>query len=274
VVHENLIRSFPEKSQEEILLITKKYYHHLCDLGLEILKYSRMTEDELDRRIKFQNLDIYNEFFQQGKSIILLGMHYNNWEWSTSLPRYANAQFIGIYNAIRNNKQLEKFIINMRQRFGTKVIEINHSTRTLFEFHNSENPKVLALVADQSAPKSSEFWTIFLNQETSFFMGPMRIAMKSNQPVMLHHTKKVGRGKYEVFHYKLVENPSEVSPEYIMSAYIQKMEEIIKDEPEYWLWSHRRWKLKRPKNLQLHDRFKLMSEDITKNNSIELIDKN
>jgi KDO2-lipid IV(A) lauroyltransferase len=82
----------------------------------------------------------------------------------------------------------------------------------------------------------------------------MKIAMKTNQPVVLHHTRKTGRGRYEVYHYKLIENPAEVKPEEIMLAYISRLEEIIREEPEYWLWSHRRWKHKRPENTRIYER--------------------
>jgi len=254
VVHENLTRSFPEKSQEEIRKITKKFYHHLSDLGLETIKFNQMTEKQIDERLIVHDLDIYEEYYKQGKSIVLLGQHHNNWEWSGSIQRYIKAQYLVVYNPVRKNKALEKFILDTRERFGAKSIPVNHSVRTALEFNNAKRPGALILAADQTPPANSQFWTTFLNQETAFFAGPMKIAIKTNQPVILHHTRKVGRSKYEVFHYKLIENPAEVKPEEILMAYIQKLEEIIQTEPEYWLWSHRRWKHKRPENIELYPR--------------------
>jgi len=254
VVHENLIRSFPEKSLAEIKTITKKFYHHLSDLGLETIKFNQMTEKQIDERLKVNNLDIYEEYYQQGKSIVLLGQHHNNWEWSGSMQRLIKAQYLVVYNPVRKNKALEKFILQTRERFGAKSIPVNHSVRTALEFNHAKRPGALILAADQTPPPNSQFWTTFLNQETAFFSGPMKIAIKTNQPVVLHHTRKIGRGKYEVFHYKLIENPSEVKPEDILMAYVQKLEEIIRSEPEYWLWSHRRWKHKRPANIELYKR--------------------
>jgi len=254
VVHENLTRSFPEKSQEEIRKITKKFYHHLSDLGLETIKFNQMTEKQIDERLIVHDLDIYEEYYNQGKSIVLLGQHHNNWEWSGSIQRYIKAQYLVVYNPVRKNKALEKFILDSRERFGAKSIPVNHSVRTALEFNNAKRPGALILAADQTPPANSQFWTTFLNQETAFFAGPMKIAIKTNQPVILHHTRKVGRSKYEVFHYKLIENPAEVKPEEILMAYIQKLEEIIQTEPEYWLWSHRRWKHKRPENIELYPR--------------------
>lgn len=254
VVHENLTRSFPEKSPEEIKKITKKFYHHLSDLGLETIKFNQMTEKQIDERLKVHNLDIFEEYYNQGKSIVLLGQHHNNWEWSGSIQRYIKAQYLVVYNPVRKNKELEKFILQSRERFGAKSIPVNHSVRTALEFNNAKRPGALILAADQTPPANSQFWTTFLNQETAFFAGPMKIAIKTNQPVVLHHTRKVGRSKYEVFHYKLIENPGEVKPEEILMAYVLKLEEIIQSEPEYWLWSHRRWKHKRPAHISLYER--------------------
>ena len=254
IVHENLVHSFPEKSPEEIRKITKKFYHHLSDLGLETIKFYGMTEKEIDDRLKINNLEVYEEYYNRGQSIILLGMHHNNWEWSGSMQRFIKAQFLVVYNPVRKNKALERFILDTRERFGAKSIQVNHSVRTALEFNHAERPGALILAADQTPPANSQFWTTFLNQETAFFSGPMKIAIKTNQPLVLHHTRKVGRGRYEVFHYKLIENPSQVKPEEILMEYVQQLEEIIRAEPEYWLWSHRRWKHKRPANVKLYER--------------------
>jgi KDO2-lipid IV(A) lauroyltransferase len=254
VVRENLVNSFPEKSLNEIKRIEKKFYHHLSDLGLETIKFNQMTEEEIDDRLKVYNLDIYEEYYNQGKSMILLGMHHNNWEWSGSMQRFIKSQYLVVYNPVRKNKALERFILESRERFGAQSIQVNHSVRTALALNESERPGALVLAADQTPPPNSQFWTTFLNQETGFFTGPMKIAMKTNQPVVLHHTRKTGRGCYEVYHYKLIENPAEVKPEEIMLAYISRLEEIIREEPEYWLWSHRRWKHKRPENTRIYER--------------------
>jgi len=254
IVHENLVRSFPEKSPEEIKLITKKFYHHLGDLGIETIKYHGMTEKQIDDRLKVHNLDIFENYYNQGKSIIVLGIHYNNWEWSSSMQRNLKAQFLMVYNPTAKHKKTERFLLDTRERFGALTVPTNQTFRIAFEFNNSERPGGLMLVADQTGPAHSQFWTTFLNQETAFFTGPMKIAIKTNQPVIMHHTRKVGRGRYEVFHYKLVDNPLEVQPEEILMKYLTKLEEIIREEPAYWLWSHRRWKHKRPANTKLYER--------------------
>jgi Kdo2-lipid IVA lauroyltransferase/acyltransferase len=212
-----------------------------------------MTIKEIEDRFKIHNLEIFEDYYQQGKSVILLGMHYNNWEWSSYIQHFIKSQFVVVYNPVRKNKELEKFILSTRERFGAKSIQVNLSVRTALDFNKAERPGVLILGADQTPPANSQFWTTFLNQETAFFSGPMKIAMKTNQPVVFHHTQKTGRGKYEVFHYRLIENPADLKPEEILMAYVTKLEEIINAEPEYWLWSHRRWKHKRPSNIEMYE---------------------
>jgi KDO2-lipid IV(A) lauroyltransferase len=251
VVHENLTRSFPEKSAEEIRQITKRYYHHLSDLGIETIKFSNMTEAEINDRIKLNNAEIFEEYYQKGKSAILLGMHHNNWEWALYFQRVVKAQLLVVYDQLRSNKAMERFLLDSRERFGAKSVVIEQSARVAFSLNQAKRPSVLLLLADQTSPANSQIWANFLNQETAFFAGPMKIAVKTNQPVMFFHIRKVGRSRYEAFVYKLVENPSEVEPEQIMLDYVRKMEEIIRAEPEYWLWTHRRWKHKRPAHIPL-----------------------
>jgi len=252
VVHENLIHSFPEKSSKEIKKITKKFYHHLSDVGLETIKFYGMTEKQINDRLKINNLELYEDYYNQGRSIVVLGMHHNNWEWSGYMQRFTKAQFLVVYNPTKSNKMLERFILDTRERFGTISVPVNEAVRTVLDYNRKKLNWSLMLASDQTAPAASQFWTTFLNQETAFFIVPAKIAIKTNQPVIMHHTRKISRGRYEVFHYKLVENPTDFSPEEIMMIYVKKLEEIIQAEPEYWLWSHRRWKHKLPVNVELH----------------------
>ena len=251
VVYTNLRNSFPEKDEKEIEQIARRYYHHLCDLFLETAKLYRITGKELDERLVVKGLDKTEDYFRQGKSYVLIGMHYNNWEWSTTVQRDCSHQILIVYNPVRNNKEMERYLLDSRERFGSKTVAVNHSARTVFKFNQSGQPTCLFLAADQTPSKKSRFWTTFLNQETPFFSGPERIAIKTNQPVFLHYTRKTGRGKYEVNLIELFPEPAKVSPDMILLTYVEKLEQIIREKPEYWLWSHRRWKHKRPEGVEL-----------------------
>ena len=251
VVYENLKHSFPEKSQQEINTIMKKFFQHLCDVSLETLKYSRMNEKVVDERVKMRGMEIIEEYYKQGKSVILLTMHYNNWEWTGAMQRYMTAEFSYVYNDLRSNREFENFMLKSRVHLGGKSVPVGHSVRTALSFASSSKPQGLMLVADQTSPSNSQFWTTFLNQETAFFSGPMKIAVKTNQPVVFLHIRKTSRGHYEFCISKLIDNPAEVNSDKILLAYVRKIESIIKAEPEFWLWSHRRWKHKRPENIPL-----------------------
>ena len=251
VVYSNLRNSFPEKNKKEIDRIARHFYRHLCDLILESVKFYRMSEKDLDKRFAFHGLEKTNAYAAQGKSIILIGMHYNNWEWSSALQRFSAHQALVVFNPLRNNAKMEQFLCHARERFGSKTVPINLSARTAIQFNKKGQPTCLFLVADQTPSQQSHFWTTFLNQETPFFSGPERIAIKTGQPVFLHYTRKVARGKYEVDLIELFPEPGKVTSDTILLTYIDRMEKIIREKPEYWLWSHRRWKHKRPEDIAL-----------------------
>lgn len=254
VVYINLKNSFPEKSKKEIDQIERRYYHHFCDLILESVKGYRMTRKDISKRLKVNGIEKINAYAEQGKSIILIGMHYNNWEWSALAQPLSRHQLLIVFNPLRNNPPMEDFLIEMREHYGSKTVPINHSARAAMQFNKAGQPTCLFLAADQTPSQQSHFWTTFLNQETPFFTGPERIAIKTNQPVFFHHTRKTGRGKYEVDLTELFPEPARVAADTILLTYIDRMEKIIREKPEYWLWSHRRWKHKRPENIPLVSR--------------------
>jgi len=251
VIFNNLRNSFPEKSEKEIIKTAGKFYRHFCDMSLETIKLYSMSEKQIDKRIQFNYPKIIDDYFVQGKSIIIFGMHYNNWEWSSAGQRKGIHQLLMIYNPIRGNQAFEKYILHLRGKWGGKSIPVHQSARLAIQFTKMEKPTALWLAADQTPPASSQFWTIFLNQEAPFFSGPEKIAYRSDQPVFFHHTRKVKRGRYEVDFIPLFEHPGKIESKDILLAYIRKMEEIIREKPEYYLWSHRRWKHKRPMDIPL-----------------------
>jgi KDO2-lipid IV(A) lauroyltransferase len=251
VITENLAKAFPEKTSSEIQKITNKFYHHSCDIFFETIKSYSISTEQMEKRMKFKNIEMLNKHFDTGKSVILLGMHYNNWEWNSFLPNKSKHDIVVIYNPLRSSAAFEKFILKIRTRWGCEFVPVHKSRRVVFEFAKAETPSVLALGADQSAPQSSKFWTMFFNREAPFFSGPEKIAAHSNLPVFLHYARKVKRGMYEIEFIPLFENPKEVEPNKILLTYIEKMEELIAEEPEYYLWSHRRWKHTRPEGTPL-----------------------
>jgi len=251
VITQNLRNSFPEKTEDEINTLTTKFYHHLCDIIVETIKGYSMNTKQMDKHMKFTNPELLNDYYDKGKGVIMIGMHYNNWEWNGILQSHLKPKTIALYNPIRGNNALENFLLKIRTKWGAEFLPVDKSRRLLVDLAKMENPAALALGADQTALATSKFWTIFMNQESPFFTGPERIANYTNYAIVFHHPRKIKRGMYEVDFIPLFENPKDVKPETIMLEYIRKMEEIINKEPEYYLWSHRRWKHKRPENIPL-----------------------
>ncbi|MGQ8336482.1 lysophospholipid acyltransferase family protein [Sunxiuqinia sp. A32] len=245
VVFSNLQNSFPEKSKEEIKQIAKKFYHHLGDIMVESVKLKTMSIKTLKERMVVKNPELVNRYFDQGKSVIVLTMHYNNWEWQSILQQYLKHQCLMVYNPARN-LIFDAYINNMRKRFGSKLVSTKKILKTVLKSQRKNEPTLTWLCADQRPKANTRFWTTFLNQDAGFFPGPENLARHTNQVVLYQHIEKKSRGKYETHFEVLCENPKKVAADDILKSYVKKIDSIIKDKPEFYLWSHKRWKHKNP----------------------------
>lgn len=250
VVIENLHNSFPDKNEKEIKSISKKYFHHFCDLTLEALKMGGMNEEDFRKRYRVKNPELLNKYFEKGKSVVLLTMHYNNWEWGSGFPLFLKHNVLGIYRPL-NNTQFDSFMNKTRNIMGAELVQDSQTLRRVIKAEKSNEPVLVWLAGDQSPPSTQKNWYRFLNQDALFFSGPATISRKFNLPIFFQRLEKIGRGQYKNTFELLFENPNEVSEADILKAYIQKMEEVIQEEPAYYIWSHRRWKHTRPDNILL-----------------------
>lgn len=251
VITENLRNAFPEKTEKDITKIRNQYYHHICDIIFESIKLYSISEKELEKRLTITGFDLANKFYSQKRSIVAMAFHHNNWEWTSFVQSVLKHQILTVYNPVRGNNALEKFLVHNRERWGSKCVSVQKTARTAMAYNLKGISTGLWLAADQTPAFNSKFWTMFLNQETPFFSGPEKIAAKGNLPMFFQHTKKVGRGRYVIEYSLLFENPKDIEPKDILLAYIRKCEEIIRAEPAYYLWSHRRWKHKKPDGIEL-----------------------
>jgi Kdo2-lipid IVA lauroyltransferase/acyltransferase len=244
VVHDNLTHSFPDKTAEEIQSISCKFYHHLCDLVVETIKTRTFPKDEISARMNIRNPEVLNACFHQGKSVIILAMHYGNWEWLLHMPLEVKHHHFFVYKPLQN-ETFDRFFNKGRERFGGETVSMSLALRKLLECEKNGIPLLTWLAADQTPPWNHPYWTMFLQQKTQFFNGPAKLAQRFNQPVFFQQVKRIKRGYYETWFELLIENPREVTEETITLAYVHKAEQIIKDTPENYLWSHRRWKNKK-----------------------------
>lgn len=254
VVTDNITHAFPEKNEQEKQQIINRFYRHFTDLMIETVKLHSVGKDEMSKRVKDEGMDLIEQYYHEGKSIIVLAMHHNNWEWCSYLLSKIRHQSLLIYNPVRGNNAMEQFLLHSRERWGGKCIPVHQSARITLQLHRRKIPTMLWLGADQTPPANSHFWTTFLNREAPFFSGPEKIAARTNQVVFFQHMSKTSRGHYVARFIPLIENPSQTEPTNILLAYINRMEEVIRQEPEYYLWSHRRWKHTRPEGIKLVER--------------------
>ncbi len=243
VVYRNLHNSFPEKSQQEINKIAKAFYHHFCDFLFEYVKLISISEKELMKRCKFKNLEILDKYYNKNQSVIAVESHYCNWEWAPIvMPLVVKQQAFAIYKPL-TNKYIEKFVIKLRTRFGLNIIPMKQTLRIMSSNKNKQTLNVFA--SDQSPMRHEiEYWTDFLNQKTPVFLGSEKISKLYNYGIVFLRQKKVKRGYYEVEIIDLCENPKETKEYEITELHVKELESVIKETPEYWLWSHKRWKHK------------------------------
>ena len=246
----NLRNAFPEKTEQEIHQISKKFYHHLADLFFETIKAFQASEETLKKRYHYKNLEVMDELYHRGKSVALLSGHYANWEWTIAMPKFLLHQVNGIYRPIQN-KQFDQYMKKVRSRFGGCLIPSVTSLRSMIQFDKAGVISSTYYLTDQTALYDTKYWMMFLNQETPIFPGPEKIASRFKQAVVFMDIQKVRRGYYEVEFTKLFDDASQTKEFEVTKAHTRFLEEIIRKRPELWLWSHKRWKHKRPEQIPL-----------------------
>ncbi len=245
VVMENLKRSFPEKTTEEITVIARKFYRHLCDLLLESFKTLSLSKRKMLQHAYFhpEALALFNQLAQEGKSTVSLMGHQGNWDWcGNAFAAAAPVKLFAIYRPL-DNPYFDRLAYKMRTRFEGQPVPMNQTLRTLLA--NRQLTSTTAFIADQAPHPAGAYWTTFLHQDTPFFMGAEKIARKLNYPVLYISIHKEKRSRYQIRAEILVADPAQAAPETIMERYARRQEQDIRLQPEIWLWSHRRWKHRR-----------------------------
>ena len=243
VVQENLLNSFPEKTEEERRIIEKKYFKYLADLVVETVKMVTASEKSIVKRVTATNAELVDEYFRQGRSIMLAVGHYGNWEMSALLVSTMFKRRLLIVYKPLTNQIFNNFFNKMRSRFGAEMIAMKNVLRTMVK--ERDNIIMSVFVADQTPVQhEATYFTTFLNQPTAFFLGIEKIAKLTDPVVIFADLKYIKRGHYEYTGIPLTENAKETAEYEITEKYVRCLEDMIKRQPQYWLWSHRRWKFK------------------------------
>jgi KDO2-lipid IV(A) lauroyltransferase len=243
VVKENLTNAFPKKSAEQIQSIEKKYYRYLTSLMVEIIKLASMSKTEVQSRFRIKNLEVMTKYLDAGQSVVACTAHYGNWELGTlALGLQTSVEVYPIYKPL-SNPAFEKWFTDLRNKFGNHMIPMRQTLRVLTE--SKARPTLFLFANDQTPVKSdAKHWVGFLNQPTAVLLGMEKIAVRNNRPVFYFKTTVLKRGYYEAECIPICMEPALLQPNEINMLHVRIVEKQIEEQPEYWLWSHRRWKHK------------------------------
>ena len=241
IIHKNLKNSFPEKSENEIFEIRNNFYKHFCDLIVESFSGFSISRKSIEQKITIKNQDLLNEFAVKGQNIILIGGHHNNWEMTAQrMPLVFKHELFAIYKPIKN-KFYDRKMKSSREKFGLNMISMKE-TKAYFT-NETGTPRAIIFGSDQSPSNSKKaYWTKFLNQDSAFLYGAEKYAKSFNWPVIYVSINKIKRGDYLVEYQLITQKPKEESYGEIIKKFAFLLESDIKNQPEYWLWTHNRWK--------------------------------
>ncbi|MBE0638855.1 MAG: lysophospholipid acyltransferase family protein [Bacteroidales bacterium] len=241
VVQDNLRYAFPDQPEDEIKAISKRFFHHFCDFLIESVKLIHLSQKEIDKRFRYINADLFDKYYEAGKSVVLVLGHYGNWEWVANCTSKIRHEPYAIYKPLRNEK-FDQLLLSIRTKWQMAALPMNDVIRLVIQKEKEKVRIITSFLVDQTPPRSYHFWIRFMNRETPFYTGPAKIARKFGHPVIYMKVQKVKRGYYTVGFFPLFDEPAKATENDIITRVVEVLEETIREKPEYWLWSHRRWK--------------------------------
>lgn len=241
-VQENLNLVFPEKSSEDINAITKKFYHHLCDMVVEAIKSMSISEAQMKKRYAFTNIEVLQKLEKEKRDLIIMCGHYASWEWIFILQTYVSHKGFAVYKRL-SNKYFDRLVKRIRARYNSHLITTKETVQTLKDVKASGELSITGFVADQS-PKvdKAHHWNDFMGIKVPFYTGAEMLAKDLDMAVVFFDVRKIKRGYYETTFKTIAEHPKEFSDYEITDVFKTFVEAQIKEQPEYYLWTHKRWK--------------------------------
>lgn len=248
VVTENLKLVFPEKSEKDILAIRKKFYKHMCDMFLEMAKTMSISRKALQKRFVLKNPEAFKEIENGDKSILLMFGHYASWEWVLELQNQTTLPGFGVYKKLKN-KYFDRLVRKIRAKYNTTLISTKETISTITQNEEKGLKSVVAFLSDQSPRLSKDvYWGKFMGIEVPCFTGAERIAKKLDLAIAYLKVNKVKRGFYDAEFITLSETPNDYKDYELTDMFLRQVEKQIYEAPEYYFWTHKRWKHKRVKS--------------------------
>lgn len=244
IVRKNLTESFPEKSEQEIIQIEKKFYQYFTDQVLESCKMATISSEEMSKRMKFTNIEDANAVLRSGKTISLYMGHYGNWEWVSSIPLCLepNVLAVQIYHKLRN-ENMDRLLLYQRERMGAISVEMRKTARYITQLKTANKVSIIGFIADQSPrKKDARHFIPFLNHQTPVLTGTEKIIKHYGFEAWFLDMKRVKRGFYEARLIRMHDAPQSLPDFELTTIYYQMLEQMIKERPELYLWTHNRFK--------------------------------
>lgn len=250
VVRKNLKLSFPTKTDEERLKIEKDFYQFFCDMMFETLKNFSIGSKNIASYLKIQNPEVLNAYAEKKQQVLLVMGHYGNWEFCLSLLNPLLKHQLKVLYKPFKSEVFHEVLAYERRRHGVEIVPMKNALRSMMRT-DSTQAAATVFIADQSPSHVDTLWTLFLNQETPIFEGPERIAMKLKIPVVFMSLKREGRARYSLRFEEICQDASKCKKNEISLKHTALLERDIQKEAYPWLWSHKRWKRKRPETIAL-----------------------
>ena len=243
-VLENLTLVFPEKTEKERKRIRKKFYRHMCDMFLEMIKSMSISKKQLNKRFIIKNPEELKRLESLNKSIIVMYGHYASYEWSFVIENFITYKGAGIYKKIAN-PYFDRLVKRIRGKYNTTLISSKEAINELVNYEKNNQKTITAFLSDQS-PKLNNVhhWTNFMGIMVPCYTGAEMLAKRLDFSLTYLKVTKMKRGFYEAEFLKLSDNPQEVENYKITDLFHQNLEAQIRNAPEYYLWTHKRWKHK------------------------------
>lgn len=242
VVKANLALTLPHLSDEERKKIEKKFYQHMCDMFLEMIKTMSISPEEMEKRFTVTNLDLVQEYAEKGKSVILVASHYASYEWLLTINRKIAFQGVAVYKKVAN-PYFDKLVRKIRSKYDTELVETKKAIPTMAQNQRDGILSMYGLASDQSPKLDRIFHSMkFMGIEVPVHTGAEMLAKKYDLSVVFVKVNKIARGYYEATFVSLADNPNDYENFEITEKYLKEVEKQIYEAPEYYLWTHKRWK--------------------------------
>lgn len=244
IVRKNLTESFPDKNLHEIIHIEKKFYHFFMDMLLESCKLASMSQETIRRRMAFKNVEAVNSFLSSGKSVAVYLGHYGNWEWVSSMPLWLEKGTVGaqIYHKL-SNPSINRLMLHIRERMGAVSVDMHKTARYITTLVAEHKVCTIGFIADQSPKKrDAHYYLHFLNHYVPALTGTEKIIKHYGFEAFYLSVRRTRRGFYEAEFIKMHDNPRELDDFMLTDMYFQHLECAIRQQPELYLWSHKRFR--------------------------------